>query len=114
MKVSSLSPFVKSLPKWLIPTGSYKRYHDMPNKIVNDLDLLTLKTIDETLKYFEKKYSVIVNKKGENHIKMKINNKYAIDIWITNKKDLPFTQLHYDSGKAILQYKLMAKNMVIY
>ena len=106
-KALQIANEIKKKVRGLIITGSLTRGHD----IINDIDFLTFRDLDDVVNDFIKKIaSVNIEQKGTKRAILNIGNYFKVNIWyIPNKALLPFFKLEFDSGKANIKYKTIAK-----
>ena len=106
-KALQIASEIKKKIRGLIITGSLTRGHD----IINDIDFLTFRDLDDVVNDFKKKIaSVNIEQKGTKRAILNVGNYFKINIWyVPNKSLLPFFKLEYDSGKANIKYKTIAK-----
>ena len=92
----------------MIITGSLTRHHD----IINDIDFLTFRDLDDVVNDFKKKIAATnIEQNGMKRAILNIGNYFKVNIWhIPNKSLLPFFKLEFDSGKANIKYKNIAKH----
>jgi hypothetical protein len=85
------------LPEYLIPVGSYRR----GNETMKDLDLLTTKPLDETLKDFRNvKYLEFAGGEHKKTLLMKYKRVYFIcDLIYVPEESLPTALFHYTGNK---------------
>lgn len=86
----NLLSIVEDFPGDFVVVGSILRKSKNPG----DIDLITTKSLDSALKYFEKNYNITdIFQSGENQLFLTLNIKRKpidINIWKTSKKDYPY------------------------
>lgn len=113
INAKKLSDYIKQNIKGLIITGSLKR----KAKIINDIDYLTLRDLDDILAEIEQLFNIFILKDGDKHksILIKGGNKEGIqiDFWrAKNKYELFYKKLLRDIDKGhSIYYKKQAKKM---
>lgn len=97
---------IKTLPRYLIVSGSYTRGHP----IINDLDLLSLMPLENVITDIMKNHKITNFQGKEKRISFTLDGKIKIDIFfVPHKYQLNFFRLNYDLGKAIIKYKTIAR-----
>lgn len=95
MRLDRLTKIVKEFPKYLYPVGSFIRKEPNPN----DLDMISTKSLDEVLDFFENYYDVLdIPREGKKiaTIIIKIGKeRLKLNIWKADKETLPFFKLSY-------------------
>jgi DNA polymerase/3'-5' exonuclease PolX len=110
MQWDFVNSFINLLPKYIIGVGSYRR----KKQFLKDIDLLTTKSIDQTIKdikkregsntdYKDKVYTILGDYSGGPHKHSMIiyfrEKNIKIDIFYTTKDALPYALLHYTGSK---------------